>query len=70
MRHIHDLTGSWDHIVLGSDFDGFTDPPDDIHNASRFPALTELLLRRGMSEPDIRKVLGGNAQRLLEAGWR
>lgn len=70
MRHIHDLTGSWDHVMLGSDFDGFTDPPDDIHNASRFPQLTELLFRRGMLEDDIRKVLGGNAQRLLEAGWR
>ncbi len=70
MRHIHDVTGSWDHIMLGSDFDGFTDPPDDIHNASRFPALTEFLLRRGMSEEEIRKVLGGNAQRVLEAGWR
>lgn len=70
MRHIHDVTGSWDYVMLGSDFDGFTDPPDDIHNASRFPALTELLLARGMSEDDIRKVLGGNAQRVLEAGWR
>jgi membrane dipeptidase len=70
MRHIREVTGSWDHVMLGSDFDGFTDPPDDLHNASRFPALTELLLRRGMNEEDIRKVLGGNAQRLLEAGWR
>ncbi len=70
MRHIHDVTGSWDHIMLGSDFDGFTDPPDDIHNASRFRALTELLLARGLNEEEILKVLGGNAQRVLEAGWR
>jgi membrane dipeptidase len=70
MRHIREVTGSWDHIMLGSDFDGFTDPPDDIHNASRFPALTELLLKRGMREEEISKVLGGNAQRVLEAGWR
>jgi membrane dipeptidase len=70
IEHIHDVTGSWDHIVLGTDFDGFTDPPDDLRDASSMGSVTRLLLERGVSEVDVAKVLGGNAQRVLAAGWR
>ena len=70
IEHIHDVTGSWDHIVLGTDFDGFTDPPDDLRDSSSMGRVTRMLLERGVSEPDIAKILGGNAQRVLEAGWR
>ncbi len=69
IEHIHDVTGSWDHIALGTDFDGFTDPPDDLPDAARLPRITEKLLERGVPEPDIKKILGGNAQRVLETGW-
>ena len=58
-----------DHIALGTDFDGFTDPPDDLPDAARLPLITEKLLQRGVPEPDIKKILGGNAQRVLETGW-
>jgi membrane dipeptidase len=70
MDHIHHVTGSWDHVMLGTDFDGFTDPPDDLEDASRLPRLTELLLQRGLSESDVSKILGGNAARVLKAAWR
>ena len=33
-------------------------------------ALTDELLRNGMPEEAVRKLLGGNALRVLEAGWR
>jgi microsomal dipeptidase-like Zn-dependent dipeptidase len=56
--------------MIGSDFDGFTEPPDDLADASWMGRLTDHLLRRGMPEDALRKLLGGNALRILEAGWR
>ena len=70
MEHIHEVTGSWDHVVLGTDFDGFTDPPDDVQDASQVGKVTQMMLDKGVPEADVKKVLGGNAQRVLELGWR
>lgn len=70
IEHIRKVTNSWDHIMLGTDFDGFTDPPDDIRDSSQMGVLTELLLERGVPEADVLKILGGNAQRVLESGWK
>jgi len=70
VEHIHDVSGSWDAVMLGTDFDGFTDPPDDLRDSSSMGRVTGMLLERGVSEPDVAKILGGNAQRVLEAGWR
>ncbi len=44
-------------IALGSDFDGAVTTRLD---TSELVAITDALLRRGMSEPDIRKVMGEN----------
>jgi membrane dipeptidase len=54
-----------DHVGLGSDFDGVTSLPEGMEDVSRFPALTAELLRRGYSEADVRKVLGGNILRVM-----
>lgn len=70
LEHINHVTGSWDHVALGTDFDGFTDPPDDVRDASYMPLVTQTLLDNGVREADVLKILGGNAQRVLEAGWR
>lgn len=69
MEHVRNVTGSWDHVAIGSDFDGFTDPTDDLNDASEMPKLTELLQQKGLSDSDIEKVLGRNAQRVLDLGW-
>jgi membrane dipeptidase len=53
-----------DHVGLGSDFDGAT-MPEGLEDVSKLPKITEALLRRGYSEPDIRKILGENTLRLL-----
>ena len=34
------------------------------------PRVTEMLFRNGVGEEDVRKILGGNAQRVLDLGWR
>jgi len=54
-----------DHVGLGSDFDGVTSLPEGMEDVSRFPWLTAELLRRGYSEADVRKVLGGNVLRVM-----
>lgn len=69
MAHVRDVCGSWDHVAIGTDFDGFSDPPDEVRDASGLPAVTRLLLERGVAEGDVKKILGGNAMRVLRAGW-
>jgi membrane dipeptidase len=64
VRHLERVieVGGEDAAAIGSDFDGYVDPPID---ASGLAALTELLLRRGHSEARIRRILGENALRVL-----
>jgi membrane dipeptidase len=52
-----------DHVGIGSDFDGITMWPVGLDDVSSYPRLTEELLRRGYSESDIHKILGGNVLR-------
>lgn len=54
-----------DHVGIGSDYDGVTSVPVGLDDVSRMPALTAALLKRGYSEQDVRKILGGNALRVL-----
>ena len=69
MKVIRDVTGTYDNIAFGSDFDGFTDPADDLQDISKMPYLTEAMLKEGFGEDDVKKILGGNAMRVLENGW-
>ena len=62
--------GGVDTVAVGSDFDGFTDPPDDLKDIAQMPKLTEALLRGGFGETEIEKILGGNMMRVLRDGWR
>jgi membrane dipeptidase len=62
--HVAKLAGP-DHVGLGSDFDG-ADMPDGLEDCSKLPQITEALLRKGYSENDIRKILGGNKLRVME----
>jgi len=56
-----------DHVGIGSDFDGVPALPNGLQTASALPALTARLLERGMTEPDVDKVLGGNFMRAFDA---
>ncbi len=55
-----------DHVGLGSDFDGVTRLPAGLTDVSMYPNLVAELLRRGYTEADVTKVLGGNLLRV----WR
>ena len=69
--------GGSDIVGIGTDFDGFTDPPDEITDMSELPRITKYLkcLTGGIGEQKysdeiIAKFLGGNALRVLRDGWR
>ncbi|HXI27555.1 MAG TPA: dipeptidase [Vicinamibacterales bacterium] len=54
-----------DHVGLGSDFDGAT-MPLGMEDASKLPKLTDALLKKGYSDADVEKILGGNILRVME----
>ena len=61
IRHVVDLVGD-DHVALGSDFDGAVTTPFD---ASGLPVVTQALVDAGLDDASIRRILGGNALRVL-----
>jgi membrane dipeptidase len=63
--YVADLVGI-DYVGIGSDYDGMSDTPV-IPEVSQLPRLTEGMVKRGMSDEEIAKVLGGNFLRVLEA---
>ncbi len=60
-------TAGIDHVGLGGDFDGVDMLPRGLEDVSKYPAITELLLRKGYSEADIHKIMSGNMMRVLKA---
>ena len=69
IEHMVRVAGA-DHVCLGSDFDGVPMVPNGLEDVSKLPVITAGLLRRGMSRPDVEKVLGLNLLRVLEANER
>lgn len=63
--HIGNLIG-FDHVGIGSDFDGIQSTPRGLEDVSKFPDLVAELLRQGVSDEDAAKVVGGNLLRV----WR
>jgi membrane dipeptidase len=61
--HVVELAGI-DHVGIGSDFDGISSGPTGLEDVSSYPNLIEELLRRGLSEDDIRKICGENLLRV------
>lgn len=65
--HVAELVGI-DHVGIGSDFDGLGEGVwPVIRTADRLPRLTEAMVKRGLSDAEIAKVLGGNFLRVLKA---
>lgn len=62
--HAAKIAGA-DHVGLGSDFDGAS-MPEGMEDVTRLPKITEELLRRGYTEPQVKGILGENVLRLME----
>jgi len=65
ITYIGDKIG-YDHVGLGSDFDGIESIPRGLEDVSKFPVLVAELLRKGVSDHDVKKIVGGNVLRV----WR
>jgi membrane dipeptidase len=61
--HIGNLIG-FEHVGIGSDFDGIPTVPRGLEDVSRFPALIAELLNRGVSDKDAGNIAGGNLLRV------
>jgi membrane dipeptidase len=62
LAHFRSVAGE-DHIGIGSDFYGGTNPPG-LEDASKFPDLIAELVRRGWSDEALIKLMGGNFLRV------
>jgi membrane dipeptidase len=63
--YIGSLIG-FDHVGLGSDFDGMENTPVGLEGVDKFPDLVAEMLRMGVSDRDAAKVVGGNLLRVWE----
>lgn len=63
IMHIGRLIG-YEHVGLGSDFDGIPNTPAGLDDVSKFPAVVAELLRLGVSDEDAARVVGGNLLRV------
>jgi membrane dipeptidase len=61
IRYTANLVGV-EHVALGSDFDGAVTEPFD---TTGLPLITEALMKEGLTEEQIRMIMGGNAIRVL-----
>ena len=66
LDHMVDVAGI-DHVGIGSDFGVLLATVVGMEDCSRLPRITDEMLRRGYPDDDIRKVLGENVPRVMEA---
>jgi len=63
IKHIGGLIG-YDHVGIGTDYDGIEETPVGLEDVSKFPNLIAELLRQGLSDEDAAKVAGRNLLRV------
>lgn len=54
----------FDHVGIGSDFDGIPSAPRGLEDVSKFPVLFDLLLAQDVTPKDAAKIAGGNVLRV------
>jgi membrane dipeptidase len=64
--HVAKVAGI-DHVGIGTDFDGFGILPEGIQSAADLPKIYEALMARGYTAAQMRKILGENLLRVMEA---
>jgi len=64
IEHIRDIAGI-DHVGIGSDFWGMLDMPTGLEDVSGFPRLFAVLIQRGWSDEELRKLAAANVLRVM-----
>ena len=64
--HAIGLVG-YEHVGIGSDFDGVATLPDGLQDCSQMPGLISALMDRGHKQADLDNVLGNNLLRVMAA---
>jgi len=64
IEHIRDKAGI-DHVGIGSDYWGMLDMPTGLEDVSGFPRLFAVLIQRGWSDEELRKLAGANVLRVM-----
>ena len=62
--HIVKVAGI-DYVGYGADFGSLTNHPKGLEDVSRYPYLTAELLRRGYTDEQVKKIIGGNFLRVM-----
>ncbi|MBL1216706.1 MAG: membrane dipeptidase [Planctomycetes bacterium] len=62
--YIRDLIGV-DHIGMGGDYDGMPPGPVGLEDVSDYPNLLAELIRRGYTDEELKKIMGGNLLRVM-----
>ncbi|KAF1836612.1 hypothetical protein BDW02DRAFT_596278 [Decorospora gaudefroyi] len=63
IRYIGELIG-YEHVGIGSDYDGIDRTPEGLEDVSKFPDLVAELLMQGISDEDVAKIVGRNLLRV------
>jgi membrane dipeptidase len=63
ITYIGELIG-YDHVGLGTDYDGIESTPRGLEDVSKFPDLVTALLEAGVSAKDVAKIVGRNILRV------
>ena len=64
--HVRKVAGI-DHVGIGTDFDGFGILPEGLESAADLPKIYEALMQRGYTSAQVRKILGENLLRVMDA---
>lgn len=65
LKHMINVGGE-DFVALGSDFDGFAPPLEDVKNIGQIETLFHTLKRNGISERQLEKLKITNAERIIK----
>jgi microsomal dipeptidase-like Zn-dependent dipeptidase len=68
IRALHEMTGSYDHIAIGSDLDGFIRPIEECPDYAHTRQFADLIRVEFPDAAD--RILWGNALDVLERGWK
>lgn len=60
------MVAGWEHVGLGSDFDGIDEVPVGLEDVSKYPDLLIKCMERGATDEQVKGLMGGNIVRVWQ----